>query len=53
MFKLKMLREDMTGLVKPQSYSSGKMKMALPINKASEAEQWTLDKLMTLNNERY
>ena len=48
--------EELTGLAKPQSCSSVKIKMALPVKKVPEAEQWRtglMDKLLTMKSERY
>ena len=48
--------EELTGLVKPQFFSSERVKMALPVKKVPEAEQWRtglMDKLMTMKKEKY
>ena len=48
--------EELTGLVKPQFFSSERVKMALPVKKVPEAEQWRtglMDKLMKMKKETY
>ena len=48
--------EELTGLAKPQFFSSERVKLALPVKKVPEAEQWRtglMDKLMATRKDKY
>ena len=48
--------DELTGMMKPQFFSSARVRMELPVQKVPEAEQWRtglMDNLMKMKKEKY